>query len=212
MRHLQDLVGSALLLGLAGSAVAESDYVQRDYVVDVALVSHVSGGSIEDYGWHGSGMTASGSRLGLGVRIDGERLMVEFAPYAEQNRLMLSVDVEPKSDDRRFEPFDLTTLRPLAIGLGTDASGRVYQANVTPRVRITDRTPQQLDVERLRMHYWSFPNCTILLNDAHYVGRVSGGRSPIGFLDICGTARVEFSLLRSKAGSRRVFLALERCR
>lgn len=199
MRLTNKLALAALSFVVAPSHAEETNpYVSRDFLVDVAIVSHVPGGKIESYGWHGSGMATSGSRLGLGVRIDDKHPSVNFHPYAEENRLLLEVDVTPDSFGLQFEPFDLTTLRPLAIDLGTDESGRVFQANVTPRVRITDSTPQAFDAKGMRLHHWTFPDCTILLNDSRYVGRIHCSSSPVGFFDVSSTARVEFSLLEVK--------------
>lgn len=172
-----------------------SPHVRRDFLVEVDLVSYVPGGSIESYGAHGSGSTISGSRLGLGTKIGDQRLSVEFHPYVEDDRFLLEVGVSPESYGRRFEPFDMTKLRPIAINLGADEEGRVFQANVAPRVRVTDSTPRVFKAADMRLHYWTFPNCAILLNDLQYVGRIHCGRSPVGFVEICGSARVEFSLL-----------------
>src|SRR5690606_14329150 len=83
---------------------------------------------------------------------------------------------------------------PQAIRLGTDNSGRIYQLNLAPRVRVIDNTPRRLDVDKLYLHNWRFPDSPILVNDALYVGRLASAQSPVAFVDISGVARVEFSL------------------
>lgn len=187
------LVTATLIASVASAE--ESSHILRDYVVDAAIVSISPDKSIAAAGSHGSGMVANGSTLGLGVRIDEKGFSIELNPYLEGGRLMLAIQVQPESSDLQFEPLDLSLLRPTTISLGKSKDGRLYQANISPRVRITDRTPQLFDPKAMLPHHWSFPECKILLNDSTYVGRLACYSSPVAFLDISDTAKVEFSLL-----------------
>lgn len=190
----RSIVLAATLLSVTVALAEESKHIRRDYVVDVAIVSQGPSGTVDSSGWHGSGMASNGATVGFSVKIDDKRFSADFKPYLEEGRPMLAIDVQPESTDLSFEPLEMSSLRPLAISLGKDKKGRVYQANITPRVRVIDSTPQDFVAEELRLHNWSFPSCTVLLNDSVYVGRISCSSSPVAFLEVCDVAKVEFSL------------------
>lgn len=181
-----------LLAATTVMAGEENPYIYRSFEIRPEIYSYVPGDGVDSIQRHGSGMATAGSKLGLGVRIDGESQMVEMLPYVEDGRFWVKVEVG--REEAKPKQLELTTLRPAVYEVGTDADGRVYQLVVVPSLNVTDSTPRPFDVEAMRLHHWSFPSCSVLVNDTSYAGKISGGRSPVAFLDICETAMVEFSL------------------
>lgn len=175
-----------------------SDFIHRDFILDAALLSYLPDKGIEGYDQHGSGMSSVRGSLGLGVKIGDVSASVKIAPALKDGRFVVTIDLKPAEAKQLlgFEKkvLDLTDLKPLAIRLATTEKGRIYQLNLTPSVRVIDSTPQRLDVSKLKLHNWRFPDSPILVNDALYVGRLSCSQSPVAFVDISGVALVEFSL------------------
>ncbi len=196
--HLMSLAALLLSPWVQTVGAESADYVRREFVIDAAMLSYVTGEGIEGYDWHGSGMAKTRSSLGLGLNIDGVFVSAKIDPRFEDGRFLVTIDLEPEDAKQKlgFEKryLDLTDLTPLAIRLATSEKGRVYQLNLTPNVRVTDNTPRPLNPSTLRLHNWRFPNSPILVNDALYVGRISSSSSPVAFVDISGVAYVEFSL------------------
>jgi hypothetical protein len=192
----------AIMLLLAGGNVTgaseASPYVHRSFEVHPEIFSFMPGEGVDSIQRHGTGMAAVGGTLGLGVRIDQKSYMVDLSPFLKDDRFGVTVKVKLKGDEPRTERFDLSTLQPKTYEIGKGEDGRVYQLNIAPRLNVIDSTPKRFDAELMRLHFWSFPDCSVLLNDTTYVGRVAGGRSPVAFLDICGTAKVVFSLREVK--------------
>lgn len=195
------LLGIATILTvtyLEPAIAREPDYVQRDFVVDAALLSYLPNEGIKGYEHHGAGMTTARASLGLGLKVDDVSVSVEIAPRMEQGRFLATVDLEPEEAKRNLgfkkQELDLTEVKPLSVPLATSEKGRVYQLNLSPSVRVIDSTPRRLEVKELRLHNWRFPDSPVLVNDALYVGRISCSQSPIAFVDISGVAKIEFSL------------------
>lgn len=193
------LAALVLSLALFGTAYGQpADDVHRDFVIDASVVSYLPEKGLDGYGQHGAGMTTAQASLGLGLRIGDVVGTVKISPRIASRRLSVVIDVQPTEARQALgfeqQSLDLTDMKPAAIRLATDREGRVFQLNLSPSVRITDNTPQRLDVSELRLHHWRFPDSPILVNDAMYVGRISFAQSPVAYVDISGVARVEFSL------------------
>jgi hypothetical protein len=186
-------------LATSGTATGAEDgaYVFRDFIVDASVASYSPGGGIESYEMRG-GMTSAHASLGLGFQVGEISASVDIRPRMDKGRFMVEIDVHPANatDTLEFEKLelDLTDVKPTAVQLATDDSGRVYQLNLTPSVRVTDRTPRPLDVGKLQLQNWRFPNSPVLVNDAMYVGQISCAQSPVAILGISGVASVEFAL------------------
>jgi hypothetical protein len=201
MRFRIFLIFLYALIVTASLPAAESDssqYIQRKYEIDEAIVSYQPGEGIKSFESNGGGTASVQSSLGNQIRVDNVIADVRVYPREEKERFLVTVDIEPESAKRSLgfekQTLDMTDLKPTAIRLGTGKTGRVYQINLTPTVQITDNTPRQLDVSKLELQDWRFPDSPVLVNDAVYVGRISCAHSPVAFVDISGIARVEFSL------------------
>ncbi len=186
------------LIASGRSLAAESDgSVFRDFIVDASVASYVPGGGIETYEMRG-GMTSAQASLSLGLSVGEVSAFATIRPRMDGGRFVVEIDMEPAEakESLGFEAqrLDLTDVKPTALRLATDATGRVYQLNLTPSVRVIDRTPRLLDVDKLRLQNWRFPNSPVLVNDAMYVGQISCAQSPVAMLGISGVANVEFSL------------------
>jgi hypothetical protein len=144
------------------------------------------------------GMTSAQASLSLGVAVGEISAFVSIRPRMNEGRFLVEIDMEPAEakEALKFEAqtLDMTDVKPTALRLAVDATGRVHQLNLTPSVRVTDHTPRPLDVEKLRLQNWRFPNSPVLVNDATYVGQISCAQSPVAMLGISGVANVEFSL------------------
>jgi len=198
-RHHVALLAALLPLALLRTADAQpADYVHRDFVIDASVVSYLPDKGIEGYNQHGSGITTARASLGLGMRMRGVSATIKIIPRVAMGRLHVVIDLEPGDAKRSLgfeqQTLDVTDLKPAAIRLAADENGRVFQLNLTPSVRVSDNTPQHLDVSELQLHHWRFPDSPVLVNDALYVGRISCAQSPVAFVDISGVARAEFSL------------------
>jgi hypothetical protein len=172
--------------------------IRRELVIEASLVSYLHDKGLEGYNHHGGGTTTARGTLGLGLRINGVSAMVNIKSEVKSGRVTATVDLEPDEAKRSLEfqqqKVDLSELKPSAIRLTKDESGRVFQLNLAPTVRVTDHTPKRLEVEKLQLHHWRFPDSPVLVNDALYVGRLAMAQSPVAHVDISGVARVEFSL------------------
>jgi hypothetical protein len=179
-------------------AAAGDGFVFRDFIVDATVASYVPGGGIESYEMRG-GMTSAQATLSLGFRVGEIGGFAEIRPRMDEGKFLVAIDVEPAEAKEALgfeaQTLDLTDVKPTALRLATDATGRVHQLNLTPSVRVVDRTPQPFDVDKLRLQNWRFPNSPVLVNDATYVGQISCAQSPVAMLGISGVANVEFSLL-----------------
>jgi hypothetical protein len=179
------------------SATESGDYVSRDFIVDASVASYVPGGGIEQYEMR-SGMTSAHASLGLGFRVGKIATSVEVRPRMDSGKFLVDIDIEPaeikKTLGFKSQTLDLTDVKPTAVQLAVEETGRVHQLNLTPSVRVTDHTPRPLDVDKLQLQNWRFPDSPVLVNDAMYVGRISCSQSPVAMLGISGVASVEFSL------------------
>jgi hypothetical protein len=191
---------AAFVVGLRLQA-AEADpakYVLRKFQIDAVMVSYIPGEGIESFKNHGAGMSTDQASLGLGVDVDTNSISVRIVPRVKNKRFIVTLDAEPEAVKRSLgfekQTLDLTDLKPTSIRLAIGKNGRVYQLNLTPTVQVTDNTPQRLDVSKLQLQNWRFPDSPILVNDAIYVGRISCAQSPVAMVDISGVALVEFSL------------------
>ena len=179
------------------SAAESGDYILRDFIVDASVASYMPGGDIAQYEMH-SGMVSGGASLGLGFRLGEVSASVEIRPRMDKGRFLVAIDIEPAQTKKmlgfKSQTLDLTDVKPTAVQLAVEESGRVHQLNLTPSVRVTDHTPRPLDVNKLQLQNWRFPDSPVLVDDALYVGRISCAQSPIAMLGISGVANVEFSL------------------
>ena len=194
------LIYTLLLLG--SEAIAEEsstdDYIRRAFVIDASTFSYIPEKGINSYRQTSSGMAEEGSRLGFGFTIDEHSVSIKLRPLHKSGRFSASVDMRPQATKEALgftdQQIDMTDLKPLAIEIGKDKSGRVFQLNLTPRVRITNRTPRRFDANKLRLHNFTFAKSPIFLNDSQYVGRLHSSGGSIAHIDVYGVAKVEFSL------------------
>jgi hypothetical protein len=188
----------ALCLGLRAAETDPAQFVLRKFEIDAVIVSYIPGEGIESYKNHGAGMSTDQASVALGAQIDTDSISVEIVPRVKKKRFVVTIDAEPEAVKRSLgfdkQTLDLTDLKPTSIRLAISKTGRVYQLNLTPTVQVTDNTPRPLDVNKLQLENWRFPDSPILVNDAIYVGRISCAQSPVAFVDISGIAQVEFSL------------------
>jgi hypothetical protein len=191
------VVVCGLTASASGQGAASSGFVFRDYIVDASVASYMPGGGIETYEMRG-GMTSAQASLSLGLSVGEISAFAAIRPRMDEGRFLVEIDIEPAEakESLAFEAqtLDLSDVKPTAVRLAVDATGRVYQLNLSPSVRVTDRTPRPLDVEKLRLQNWRFPNSPVLVNDAMYVGQISCAQSPVAMLGISSVADVEFAL------------------
>ncbi len=168
------------------------------YSIDVALLSFLPGEGLEACRSYGSGTASGNGTVGHWVK-DGDRNFgVTVECRMKSHRFWATVRIEPSESDtlteaRVFE-LDLSEFEPQAIDMAEDDDGRGYRLNLMPSVKVAP-APKRFRSQDLRLENWSFPNCPIILNDQQYLGRISCSHGELAWLDIPGTALVEFSLI-----------------
>jgi len=203
------LLAALLSLALVGATNAQSgDDVHRFFELEASVVSYLPDKGLEGSNRHRKSMIGNrlyagldvtrDSALSFEVKIKGVFATVNITPRIKSGRVSAVIDLAPEEAKRLLgfqqQTLDLNDLKPAAIRLAMDESGRVFQLNLVPSVSVTDNTPQPFDVAKLRLRHWHFYGSPVLVNDAQYVGRVGMSGSPVAFVDISGVARVEFSL------------------
>ncbi len=189
----------AALLWIPGRPLrADDSDVSRQYSIDVRLFSLVPGEGIDSYRDYGGG-GASGPNATLGLFANDERkFSLTVETKLRSKKRVTTVRVEPKSSDSQTKPlereFDLTDLQPRNIELARGEDGRVYRLQLLPGIKVTPQ-PRRLDVDDLRLNYWSFPNCPVILNDQDYIGRLAMSSGQLAYISVPSFAKIEFSLV-----------------
>jgi len=171
------------------------------YWADAKVLSFRPGDVLTSYRWNPSGGVGPGGTLTLGAGDLERHFDVRIVARLKSQRFLASVTVKPKRDDARTKAqeveYDLSDLAPRTLEIARDDDGRIYQLSLAPSVREVPQ-PRQFKAADLRLEHWSFPSSPVILNDQDYIGRFSMGSSPVGWCDIPGVAKIEFSLLRLK--------------
>jgi hypothetical protein len=169
------------------------------YSIDVALLSFLPGEGLEACRSYGGGAASGNATVGHWVKDGNRNFGVTVECIMTSHRFWATVRIEPSESDEsteaRVHELDLSGFEPQAIDMAKDGDGRVYRLNLMPSVQIA-AAPKRFRSQDLRLEDWSFPNCPIILNDERYLGRISCSHGELAWLDIPGTALVEFSLIR----------------
>ena len=181
---------------LLGQGVSE--VLARHYYIDIQLFSVIPDEGIDSYRGYGRG-GVGGPNATLGHYANDERqfaLTVETSMRSQE--FVATVRVEPKKTDKQTKTmereFVLSDLEPQTIEIARNDDGRVYRLHLFPRIKELPK-PRTFDVDELRLDYWSFPGCPVILNDQDYVGRMAMSSGQLAHIDLSGLAKIEFSLL-----------------
>jgi hypothetical protein len=192
---------SVMIVGRSPSYGKESPNAiptDKQYWVDATVFSMEQEKGLESFRNYGSGGTEPTGTLGLGASTGDRNFTVSIKGKMKAGRFLADVSVTPKQGDHRtaemYQVFDLSDLKPRQLELARDSDGRVYCLNLAPRV--TERpAPKTFRAADLSLEKWRFQDSQIILNDQDYLGTLNMAGAPIGWIDIPGFAKVEFSLL-----------------
>jgi hypothetical protein len=194
---LYALVIASSTCGAAEPAAGPPDEI-KTYWVDAVMNSFDASQSLDSYRGGGGLGGSPGSNLGTSTPDSDINIQVSVAA----NRLYADVTFEDRSKSEKSSPkqqrFDLTTLRPQVLELGTAKDGRTYHLNLIPSVRTHKVRPRPFaeaadDLYRLKFH-----QSRVILNDEQYIGRMLASDSLVFSMEISDVASIEFSLLRLK--------------
>jgi hypothetical protein len=183
--------------GAAEPAAGPPDEI-KTYWVDAEMNSFDASQSLDSYRG-GSGLGGSpGSNLGTSTPDSDISIQVSAAA----NRLYADVTIEDRSKTEKSSPkkqrFDLTTLRPQVLELGTAKDGRTYHLNLIPRVRTHKVRPRPFSEAADDLYRIKFHHSRIILNDEQYIGRMLATDSLVFSIEVSDVASIEFSLLHLK--------------
>jgi len=126
---------------------------------------------------------------------------VQMVAKLKAQRFLINVTVTPAEEDKQTKAqtidYDLTDLHQRSLEIARDDDGRIYRLSLVPSIMERPK-PRQFKTEELRLEDWTFPSSPVIVNDQDYVGRLSFGSSPVGWCDIPGLAKIEFSLFHLK--------------
>jgi len=170
-----------------------------DYSLHVVLLSFRPGAGLEACRSYGRGTAGGNATVGHWVNDGNRSFGVTVECKMKSHRFWATVRIEPGESDTLTEAkvheLDLSEFRPQMIDMARDDDGRVYRLNLIPSVEVVAEAPKRFLARDQQLEHWSFPNCPIVFNDERYLGRISCSHGELAWLDIPGTALVEFSLL-----------------
>ena len=193
-----------LAAGLLAIAIATrtfagntAEVADREYHLDMQLFSMIPGGGLESYRGYGSGEAAGNATVGLGAH-DERNFSLEVETTMRSREFVATVSVTPsKSDDitkAMSREFVFSDLQPQTVHIARNADGRIYHLHLLPRIKTLPK-PRPLDVDALRLDYWSFHNSPVILNDQDYLGQLDMSSGQLALIDLPGVAKIEFSLV-----------------
>jgi len=193
------LLATLMMFGTVTTALAASPTIERDYVCDVHIFSLIPDQGIRSVKSSGHGSVGGKGKLSLGFSHGTRKFAAIVASVIQNERFIAKVSVEPSKSDSRTraltdKEFDLTDLQPQVVEIARDDDGRVYRLHLYPNV-ISRRLPRQFDAADLKLDVWKFKNSQVVLNRTDLLGEMNSFGAAIGFVDIAGVAKVEFSLL-----------------
>ena len=194
------LMAAPIVVGLpAAVAAADADAPYRYYWLETSLYSFVPDVGIDSYDAHGGGGVSGNGTVGLGVADDHRRFRVSVTGRLQSHQFGASIEVTPHASDSHTEPMerevDLAGLQPKSIDLARDDDGRIYRLLLVPTVRQA-AAPRAFATDELELARFSFPQSPVVLNEQQYLGQLSMSGGSVAWVEIPGTAMVEFSLLR----------------
>ena len=166
------------------------------YQVNVELFSSApgdAGSGADRYRYEGSGSTGSGGTLGLSVGQSSVTIV-----HKKQAGCHVEVRVEPGRPDSPSESpsrrLDLSDLKPVSLRFGPEATGgRSLILNLSPSVRRVE-PPRPLDHDALGVTRWAFNKSSVIVDGWRYAGEMNMAGGELGYVDVAGLAKVEFSL------------------
>jgi hypothetical protein len=178
----------------------DSSGTYKQYWVDAQLIS-IQGNDLESFRNHGAGGVEPTATLILGVSNSARNFDVTIKGSKKEGRFLATVTVRRKKNDSHTaeieQEMDLSDLKPLALTVGQDDDGRVYRLSLLPRI-LEHPLPKTFRATDLALENWTFRGSPVILDDQHYLGRLSMTGGPIAWVDIPGLAKIEFSLLPLK--------------
>ena len=192
-------VAGLLAIAFASKTFAgnTADVAVRQYYLDIQLFSIIPGGGLDSYRGYGGGGAGGHARVGLSAN-DERQFSLEVETTMRSREFVAAVRVNPKKSDnttkKMSREFVLSNLQPQTIEIARNADGRIYQLHLLPRIKEFPK-PRTLDVDALRLDYWSFQDSPVILNDQDYIGRLGMSSGQLALIDLSGAAKIEFSLV-----------------
>ena len=186
---------------ICGQEAKPEETASRRYAAELKVFSFRPGDESATYLFYGGGSVGPNGATTLGISHQQRHFSVRLAARLKSQRFLATVTVKPIPGDTGTKAqeidYDLSDLAPRSLEFARDADGRVYMVSILPTIH-EKRAPAQFNVADLRLEYWTFPSCPVVLNDQDYIGRLGMGSGPLASFDIPGLANVEFSLLHLK--------------
>jgi hypothetical protein len=198
------LVALAVVAVSSAAALAQEkaeDSVTRQFWADAKVLSFRPGEELATYRGQPNGGIGPGGTLTLGIGMAQRHFEVKMVARLKGQRFLINVTVTPEEEDKQTRAqtidYDLTDLNQRSLEIARDDDGRIYRLSLVPSI-MERAKPRQFKTEELRLENWTFPSSPVIVNDQDYVGRLSFGSSPVGWCDIPGLAKIEFSLFHLK--------------
>ncbi len=203
MLLLSSLFAVAPLPSSNGIALAKEPLAKTlasNYSLHVSLISFLPEKGLEACRSYGGGTASCNAIVGHWVKEGDRNFGVTVECKMKSQHFWATVRIEPSKSDKRTEArvqeLDLSQFQPQMIDMAHNDDGRVFRLNLMPSVQVATPAPKRFRAPDLKLDDWSFPNCPIILNDERYLGRISLSHGQLAWLDIPGTALVEFSLIQ----------------
>src|SRR5262245_19607752 len=179
---------------ICGQEAKPAETTSRRYAAELKVFSFRPGEESATYVLYGGGSVGPNGATTLGISHQQRHFSVRLAARLKSQRFLATVAVKPVKEDTGTKAqeiaYDLSDLAPRSLEIARDADGRVYMVSILTTIH-EKPAPALFNVADLRLEYWTFPSCPVVLNDQDYIGRLGMGSGPLAYFDIPGLAKVE---------------------